>query len=90
MRTNIVASRAIDAVAGANFKKRAKHLNVKDAFYFSRIGANRVAQTTGRLCWRCLLYGMVADKSCSAQEKIKLPIIESSRRGRCSRLRRQT
>ena len=25
---------------------------------------------------------MVADESCSAQEKIKLPIIESSRRGR--------
>jgi len=43
MRTNIVASRAIDAVAGANFKKRAKLVDMKDAFDFSRIGANRVA-----------------------------------------------
>src|SRR6516225_10319639 len=40
-----------------------------------------VAEATVRLCCRFLLYGMVADESCSAQEKIKLPIIESSRRG---------
>jgi hypothetical protein len=43
MRTNIVASRTIDAVAGANFKKRAKLPDMKDAFDFSRVGANRVA-----------------------------------------------
>jgi hypothetical protein len=41
MRTNIVASRAIDAVAGAKFKKRAKLVEMKNAFDFRRIGANR-------------------------------------------------
>jgi hypothetical protein len=41
MRTNIVASGAIDAVAGANFKKRAKLVEMKNAFSFIRIGANK-------------------------------------------------
>jgi hypothetical protein len=64
---------------GASFKKRAKLLDIKDASDFNWIGANRVAWAAGRLSYRCLLYGMVADESCSAQEKAKLPIIKSSR-----------
>jgi hypothetical protein len=36
MRTDIVASRAIDAVAGANFKKRAKLIEMKNALISAR------------------------------------------------------
>ena len=79
MRTHAVISRAIAAIACQIFKKRAKWARRKSAFDYKAVNG-LVGLPSGRYsCLHCLFHISGADKSCSAQEKVNLPIIESSR-----------